>query len=100
MERQEISTQSGVRNAESTISHKLTPFTEVAKWISGDVIQGMSMENCSPPCPLSNCATSISEYRKASKDMVNASARLFWGRRLGTQWAARKPVNGTTRTES
>ena len=31
MEFQEISTQSGVRNVESRTSHRLTPFTEIAK---------------------------------------------------------------------
>ena len=51
--RQEISTQMGVRNVVSSTSHRLTPFTEMRKWISGDCIHGTSTANCSPEMPRS-----------------------------------------------
>ena len=44
-----MSTQIGVRKVESTTSHRLTPLTEMAKWISGERIHWTSVANCSWP---------------------------------------------------
>src|ERR1022692_3533089 len=76
MEFQEISTQRGVKKVERRTSHRLTPFTEMAKWTLGVPIQGTSSRNCSPAALRSNQASRLSEAAKMPSELASAHTRL------------------------
>src|SRR5437016_4757455 len=98
MDCQEISTQMGVRKVESKISHRLTPLTEMSKWISGVAIHGTSTVNCSPAAPRSNRKTRTSEAANVSNEIASAHTRLACGEYRGAVSATRNPHNGSRST--
>src|SRR5579864_7546679 len=100
MERHEIRTQIGVRNVESRTSHRLTPFTEIVKWISGDAIQGRLTANCSSGMPRLKVTSSARDETKATRETASAHARLFCGALRGRASEARNPNSGMKRTVS
>src|ERR1039457_1364681 len=77
MEFHEISTQSGVRKVESRTSHRLMPFTEMAKWILGVEIHGTSTTNCSAAVRRLDKASRPSEAAKIPSELTSAHIRLI-----------------------
>ena len=95
MERQEISTQMGVSRVESRTSHRLTPFTEMAKWISGEVIQGtFDGELLAATGRGRSAAPGSSEMTNVASDETSAQERLLGARRRGISRARKKANSG------
>src|SRR3954454_12781951 len=99
MEFQEVSTQRGVSSVVSKISQRLTPFTEIAKWIFGVEIHGRSIANCSPPAPWSNHPSRPSETANVASELTSAHRRLPPAEAArGMASAIRKAARGRNRT--
>src|ERR1019366_10248238 len=98
MEFHEISTQSGVRKVESSTSQRLTPFTEMAKWILGVEIHGTSTANCSAAVRRLDKASRPSEAAKMTSELPSANTRLPWAEARGMASASTNAVSGRKST--
>ena len=99
MERHEISTQMGVSRVESSTSHRLTPLSEMGKWISGDRDPGqVHGELLAADAAVEPDGSRPSEATKVASETPSAQLRLTCGEDRGMTSAARNPASGRNKT--